>query len=120
MEGRTSVRQRTPLCRLWTALGQNSGYPASRFGLQDLLRRSVVRRNLPRRFESPQRLSGDQLMYFRAVQDFALQQCQSDPLQRIRPLLDNRACPIVAVLHQLLDLLIDTDRGSFAVIAMLR
>src|SRR5947209_8605837 len=67
-----------------------------------------------------ERKAVDELLHFRPVQNFALEQRQGNANQRIGAVVDHFARAIVAVAHELLNLLVDADRGRFTEIAVLR
>src|ERR1035437_544160 len=95
------------------------GNAAAALGAQHLL--DVFFRVLAaaRSRERRQCLAFDELHYLVAIQDLALQQRLGDLGERFGPLIDDGGGRVVAALHQLLHLLVDTDGGFFAVIAVL-
>lgn len=82
-----------------------------------------IRRRRDRRLRSRcqlrKRLAIDEVQHFGAVQHLALEQRLGNPHQRFRARLDDLFRLVVAVLDELSHLLVDLDRGLFAVIAML-
>src|SRR5438309_2473679 len=87
------------------------------FGFEHLLHTGIV---APwRRNDFRQLLAVDDQLNLVCIEHFAFQQSQSDPHQRVTVRPQYALGGLISLADQALDLVVDFDRGSFAVVAML-